>query len=215
MYLSSWSGGKDSCFACYNAIKKGIDVTHLVHFVRENNLHGVSEELIRLQVGLTGIPIVQRKISSTDFESEFKETVKDIPDIRGMVFGDIYLEEHRVWIERVCKDLGVEALFPIWRINTEKLMNDFIDERFEAVVISGKLEIIDKEWIGHKVDNHFMEYLKKKQGVDVCGENGEYHTFVLGGPLFSGRIEITKSRVVEKDGFWFLDIKDFKVVVDG
>lgn len=212
MYLSSWSGGKDSCLACYRAIKKDFKVAYLVHFVRENNLHGVAPELIKLQAGLSGIPIIQKEISSNDFESEFKDTVKRTGDIKGMVFGDIYLEEHRIWLERVCKDLNIEMFMPIWGVNTERLMNDFINEGFEAIVVSGKQEVIDKKWMGHKVDNYLMGYLKKKPGVDVCGENGEYHTFVVGGPLFKGRINITESQVIERDGYWFLDIKDFEVI---
>lgn len=211
MYLSSWSGGKDSCFACYSAIKKGLKVSYLVHFVRENNLHGISEELIKLQAVLSGIPIVQREVFSNNFESEFKDTIKSIKNIKGMVFGDIYLEEHRLWIERVCKDLGIKPILPIWGINTEKLLNDFIEEGFEAIVVSARQEIIDKEWIGHKVDKELMEYLRKKPGVDVCGENGEYHTFVIGGPLFKGRIDITDYGITERDGHWFMDIKGFSL----
>ena len=212
MYLSSWSGGKDSCFACYRAIKKDFKVAYLVHFVRENNLHGVAPELIKLQAGLSGIPIIQKKVSSNNFESEFKDTVKRTGDIKGMVFGDIYLEEHRTWLERVCKDLNIEMFMPIWGVNTERLMNDFINEGFEAIIVSGKQEVIDKKWMGHKVDNYLMKYLKKKPGVDVCGENGEYHTFVVGGPLFKGRIDITESQVIERDGYWFLDIKGYRVI---
>ena len=212
MYLASWSGGKDSCFACYSAIRQGSEMSHLVHFVRENNLHGVSAELIKLQAGLSGINMVQREVSSDNFESEFKDTIKNIRNVKGMVFGDIYLKEHRSWVERVCGELDIKALLPIWGIDTERLMNDFINEGFEAIVVSGKQEIIDKKWIGHKVDKRFMEYLNKKPGVDVCGENGEYHTFVVGGPLFKGKIDITKAQVTKRDGHWFLNIKGFKVI---
>jgi uncharacterized protein (TIGR00290 family) len=180
--------------------------------VREKNLHGVSAELIRLQADLLRMTIVQREIVSDNFESEFKKTVNGIENIQGMIFGDIYLEEHRSWIERVCREIGINAFLPIWGIDTEKIMDDFISEGFEAVVVSGQQEIIDKEWIGHKVDTDFMDYLKSKDGVDVCGENGEYHTFVVGGPLFKGSIDITDSGITERDDHWFLDVQDFKVI---
>ena len=75
MYLSSWSGGKDSCFACYQAMKSGMQISHLIHFDREFNLHGVDPELIRLQAELAGIPVVQRTVQTGDFEHEFKDTV--------------------------------------------------------------------------------------------------------------------------------------------
>jgi len=211
MYLSSWSGGKDSCLACYRAIKNGIKVSHLVHFVRENNLHGVSADLIRLQAELTGIPIIQREIISENFEDGFKETVKEIKGIKGMVFGDIYLEEHRTWIERVCGDLSIRAHFPVWGVDTRELFNIFIDEGFEAIVVSARQGIIEKEWIGRRVDREFLNYLINKS-VDACGENGEYHTFVIAGPLFKGRINITDTEVFERDNHWFLDIKGFTVI---
>lgn len=212
MYLSSWSGGKDSCLACYRAIKEGIKVSHLVHFVRKNNLHGVSADLIRLQAELSGIPIVQREIISDNFETEFKETIKKIKGIEGMVFGDIYLEEHRTWIEKVCEDLSIKACFPVWGVDTRELFNIFIDEGFEAIVVSARKEVIEKEWIGHRVDKEFLNYLISRPGVDVCGENGEYHTFVIAGPLFKGRISITDTEVFERDNHWFLDIKGFTVI---
>jgi len=214
MYISSWSGGKDSCLACYKAIKAGIKISHLVHFVREFNLHGVDAGMIRLQAELSGITIVQRKIVSDDFESEFKDTVKALigNGIKGMVFGDIYLEPHKEWVDRVCRELGIEALEPLWGISTEKLLNDFIDEGFEAVLVSGQKKFIGREWIGRKADREFMEHLKTKPDVDICGENGEFHTFVTGGPLFKGRVEITKKEVTERDGYWFLDIKGHRVI---
>lgn len=212
MYIATWSGGKDSCLACYIAKSKGAEISHLLHFNRENNLHGISPELIKLQATLSGIPMVQRDIVSDNFESEFKETVNGIENIRGMVFGDIYLQEHRTWIDRVCKDIGIEAMLPIWGIDTKKLMNVFISDGFEAIVSSAKQGVIDKEWIGHKVDKVFMKYLNNKKEVDVCGENGEYHTFITGGPLFKGRIDITDSGITERDGHWFLDVKDFRVI---
>jgi uncharacterized protein (TIGR00290 family) len=211
MYLVSWSGGKDSCFACYTAIKRGFKISHLVHFIRENDLHGIRAEIIRLQAELSGISMVQKKVSSNNFESEFKDTIRSMRDIKGMVFGDIYLEEHRSWIERVCRDLNIEALLPLWGMDTESLMNDFINQGFEAIVVSGKKDVMDKKWIGRRVDRHLLEYLRKKPGVDVCGENGEYHTLVIGGPLFKEKINITSSGIIERDNYWFLNVKDFKV----
>jgi diphthamide synthase (EF-2-diphthine--ammonia ligase) len=72
-------------------------------------------------------------------------------------------------------------------------------------------EHIDKEWIGREVSHEFIEYMKGKPEADPCGEKGEYHTFVTGGPIFKGNIEITDSEVIERNGFWLLDIKDYKV----
>ncbi len=212
-YGASWSGGKDSSLACYLAMQKGMAVSRLVHFDRPDNLHGINPELIRLQAELAGIPMVQKKVANEDFEQEFRDTAERLRQegISGMIFGDIYLEPHKEWVDRVCGELGMTAEEPLWGMNTETIMNDFLSVGFETIIASGKQELIDKEWIGRKMDHAFIGYLKTK-GLDICGENGEFHTFVTTGPLFGGRIEIAASGVMSRDGFWFIDIKDYRVI---
>jgi len=213
MYLASWSGGKDSCFACYRAIKNGMKVSRLVHFDRPFNLHGVSAEMIKQQAELAGIPLIRKNVEQENFEHEFKETVGAFAKngTRGVVFGDIYLEPHKEWVDRVCGELGLEAVEPLWGMKTENIIEDFIKEGFETIIVSGNQNLIDKRFIGRKMDGEFIEYLKSKN-LDVCGESGEFHTFVTSGPLFRGRIEITDADVTSRQGFWFLDVRDYKVI---
>ena len=213
MYLASWSGGKDSCFACYRAIKNGMKVSRLVHFDRLFNLHGVSAEMIKQQAELAGIPLVQKKVEQENFEHEFKKTVGACAKngTQGVVFGDICLEPHKEWVDRVCGELGLEAVEPLWGIKTENIIREFFQEGFETVIVSGNQNLIDKRFIGRKMDGEFIEHLKSKN-LDVCGENGEFHTFVTSGPLFRGRIEIADADVTSRQGFWFLDVRDYKVI---
>jgi len=213
MYIASWSGGKDSCLAAYLAIKKGMKVSHLVHFDRPNNLHGVDPALIRLQAELAGIPMVQRKVDSKDFEREFKTVVGELAKTgtRGMVFGDIYLEPHKEWVDRTCGELGIEPVEPLWGMKTENIIQDFFDLGFETIVASGDQKLIDKKSIGRKMDLEFIDYLKARN-LDVCGESGEFHTFVTKGPLFKGTIDIQSSEVTARDGFWFLEVKKYEVI---
>lgn len=213
MYIASWSGGKDSCLAAYLAIKRGMNVSHLVHFDRPNNLHGVDPTMIGLQAGLTGIPMTQRKVASGDFEREFKKTVGElaVKGAQGMVFGDIYLEPHKEWVDRVCRELGIEPIEPLWGMKTENIIEDFLKSGFETIIASGNKDLIDKKFIGKRMDREFIDYLKAKK-LDVCGESGEFHTFVTSGPLFRGRIEIKESDVTSRDGFWFLDVRDYAVI---
>lgn len=217
MYISSWSGGKDSCFACYKASQAGYKVTNLINFILKEykrvSFHGIEGRLIKIQSELTGIPLHQKETTPNNYENEFKDAVRSLKHygIKGMIFGDIHLEEHRQWVEKVCKELGIEPIEPLWKRDTKKLMQDFVNNSFQAVVVSGQAKFIDKEWIGQSVNRDFIEYLKKKSDVDICGENGEYHTFVVAGPLFKGRIEITEKEVINKNGYWFLDIKDCRI----
>lgn len=245
MYLASWSGGKDSCFACYRAIQAGYQISHLVNFISQEykrvSFHGTEARLIQLQGKLIGIPVVQKETGPDDYEPAFKSTVQSLlglkPNtrkpgchalaweqpqseihnlqsaIRGMVFGDIYLQEHKQWVERVCSELGIKAYLPLWGMRTEDILDEFIRSGFEAIVISAKASLIEQEWIGHKVDNDFIDYLKTKPLIDLCGEMGEYHTVVINGPFFKNRIEIKQSEAIEKEtpyGKWrFLDIQEY------
>ncbi|MBC8276398.1 MAG: diphthine--ammonia ligase [Chloroflexi bacterium] len=215
-YISSWSGGKDSCFACYLALCEGYKISHLVNFISKEfnrvSFHGTEDRLIQLQSQSIGIPLLQRETTWNGYEHEFKEAVQSLlPDgIKGMVFGDIYLQEHRDWVERVCGDLGIEAVEPLWNKNPEKIFIDFIDAGFEAIIVSAKSELIDEDWIGRRVDRNFLEYLKSRN-IDICGENGEYHTLVVNGPFFKRRIEIMESRTINKDNHWFLDTCKYRL----
>ena len=216
-YLASWSGGKDSCFACHLALAQGYKISHLVNFISQQyqrvSFHGTEKRLIQLQSQAIGIPVLQKETTPDGYEAEFKEAVLALlPEgIKGMVFGDIYLDEHREWVERVCAELGIEAVEPLWGESTESVLSGFIEAGFEAIVVGAKAQLIDQEWVGRGVDIDFMNYLKSKD-IDLCGENGEYHTLVVNGPLFKRKIEITKSRIVKRDGYWFLDTVKYKLV---
>jgi len=215
-YIASWSGGKDSCFACYQAILNGYDICYLLNFISKEykrvSFHGTESKLIQLQSQATGIPLLQKETTWDGYEKEFKEAVKSLipTGVNGIVFGDIYLQEHRDWVERVCKDLGIEAIEPLWKKEPGKILLDFIEYGFEAIIVSAKSDLIDEKWIGQKIDKKFVKYLKDKN-IDLCGENGEYHTFVTGGPLFKTKIKITKQKAIAREGYYLLDTIEFSL----
>jgi len=216
-YISSWSGGKDSCLACYEAMRRGYKVSHLLNFISKEfqrvSFHGTEAELVQLQSRAMGIPLVQKETTWEGYEQEFKEAVRSlIPGgVNGMVFGDMYFQEHKAWVERVCGDLGIEAVEPLWGKDPEEVLSGFIDSGFEALVVSAQSKFIGQEWIGRPVDRGFMNYLRHRD-IDICGENGEYHTLVVDGPIFRGTIEITKSRTIERDDYWLLDTLQYRLV---
>ncbi len=208
--IASWSGGKDSCLACATALSQGHDISCLVNFISHDyqrvRFHGTEARLIQLQAEAIGIPLLQKQTTPDGYEDQFKEAVSSlIPDgVEGMVFGDIYLQEHKDWTERVCADVGIGAIEPLWGRETEEVLVEFIESGFEATVISARCDRFDAEWLGRRVDQSFLSYLRANQ-IDACGEHGEYHTFVTGGPIFSTEIRITSSRPVSRDGYWLLD----------
>lgn len=216
-YLASWSGGKDGCFACYEAMRQGCQISHIVNFIaQEHNrvrFHGTDTKLIQLQSQAIGIPLLQKETTWNRYEQEFKEAVRSLvpKGIKGMIFGDIYLQEHLDWVERVCGDIGIEAILPLWGRNTKKVVSDFIDSGFEAIIVSAKSKLIGREWMGRYVDMDFISYLSEKD-IDPCGENGEYHTLVVNGPIFKSRIEIEQGKVVQRNSHWLLDTSQYRLV---
>lgn len=215
--VASWSGGKDSCFACYKALAQGYEVSYLINFIsrefRRVSFHGTRARLISRQAQAIGIPLVQYTVppDMSLYEQTFKKAVSALKGngVEGMVFGDIYLQEHRDWIERVCGELDITPLLPLWGMAPERVLDDFIETGFEAIIISAKADIFDEKWLGRRIDHSFLFDLKQlEQGkeLDVCGEQGEYHTLVVDGPLFWKRLQVTYGDRVRRDGRWFLDI---------
>jgi uncharacterized protein (TIGR00290 family) len=217
--VCSLSGGKDSCLAYYYALRQGYEVRYLLNFVsRETKrgcFHGLEAGLLRHQAELLGRPLLQYEVSPDmqTYEEEFKAAVSALKakGVNAMVFGDIYLQEHRSWVERVCADLDIEPVEPLWQKDPESVVREFIALGFKAIVVSCKADILDRQFIGRIIDDRLTEELKAK-GICPCGEGGEFHTLTVDGPVFKQAIQILKSNVVLKDGFWkhwFLDIEEY------
>lgn len=220
--ISSWSGGKDSCLACYKALRQGYQVKYLLHFISESTrrgcFHGIESKLMDLQAKLMGIPIIQKAVppDMEKYEETFKSEVTKLQakGAANIVCGDVYLIEQKSWVERVCNELAINCVEPLWEMEPANIVQEFIEAGFKAVVVSCKADLFGEDFIGRPVDQRLLADLKKKK-ICPCGENGEFHTFVTGGPIFSKSITITKSRPVLKEGFWkhwFLDIQEYKII---
>ena len=213
--FTSWSGGKDSCLACYRAAVSGLKVRYLANMITEDGkrswTHGQSAELLQVQSQAIGIPLVQRRTTMKNYEAEFKDTLLTLKQegIRGGVFGDIDLDEHRQWVERVCHEVDIIPYLPLWGQAQEKILRDFIESGFEAIMVVAKADLFGEEWLGREVDLDFLSQLKQKFDTQLCGEAGEYHTFVTDGPLFNHRIEILETNKVLREGYWFLEILNY------
>ena len=211
----SWSGGKDSCLACYRAATGGLTVSCLANMITEDGkrswTHGQSAELLKVQSRAIGIPMVQQRTTGENYETEFKNMLHAFKQegVEGGVFGDIDFEEHRQWIDGVCQAADITPHLPLWGESQDKVMREFIDAGFEAVVVATRADLLDKEWLGRKIDLDFIERLAElgeTKGITPCGEAGEYHTLVIDGPLFRQRVEILETNKVLRDEHWFLEI---------
>ncbi len=214
----TWSGGKDSCFALYKAMLEIHHISYLLNFtlVDRPSYHG-SPELIRAQSQAIGIPLIQKEANWSTYERELKSIIRNVKQlgVQGVVFGDIHLREHRDWIERVCRQSDAQWFFPLWHMDPERTLRDFIDLGFEAIVVSAKAEFFDENWLGRKMDQRLIEDLcnrKKKLSIDLCGEFGEYHTLVTNGPIFKKQIEVLDTDTTLENGYWFLEIRKYRMI---
>jgi len=210
-----WSGGKDGCFACYLAASSGLKVRYLANMLNEDGKrswsHGLSAEVLQLQAQAIGIPLVQRRVTDRNYDADYKNMLLSFKQegIEGAVFGDIAFVGHQQWIEKACQKVNLTPYFPLSGQAQEKVLRDFIDLGFEATIVVTEADLIDEKWLGRKVDLDFLTYLselKQTNDIHICGEAGEYHTFVTDGPLFKQRIDILETNKVLRKRHWYLEI---------
>ncbi|MFB0559648.1 MAG: diphthine--ammonia ligase [Candidatus Lokiarchaeia archaeon] len=218
-FVVSWSGGKESTLSLYKALNQGVTVSYMMSFVSSigrSMSHAIKVELLEAQSEAVGIPIVMREVTWDTYERGFKDLVNELKTkgVEGCIFGDVWVEGHREWTERVCGELGIKAISPLFDDNPEELFKEFIKLGFEAIVVMVKHEFLGDDWLGRKLDQAFLSELleiKDSKNVDILGEMGEYHTFVYDGPLFKKRIELLKTQKVPRNGYTYLDITKFKL----
>ena len=219
-YVASWSGGKDSCMAYWKAVSIGLKVSYLLNFVHTGSTrvmsHGFNPHLVTLQAQAMEMPLVQQEVTWETYERGFKKALTELKakGVTGLVTGDIYLQEHRDWIERVSSEVGLEAVLPLWEMDTTRLFNDFINEGFKAFIVSVKTELLGREWLGREMDSTLLADLQKlaeKKPIDPCGEGGEFHTFVYDGPAFKRPVKILNSTPVERDDRWILKLTEYRL----
>ncbi len=216
--VASWSGGKDSAFALHKALQQGHKVQNMLIMMQDkatSNFHMISSQLLDAQSDAIGIPIVKVPTSPKNYEDDFRNALMDAKKkgADGIVTGDIYdvaLHEPG-WLDKVTKEIGLEPVRPLWHKDTTKVLDEFIKEGFKAIVVRVKMELLGMEWLGRTLDKEFFYDLKKLGTVDLCGERGEYHTFVNDGPDFIERIEIQETKTSTIDGWGRLEIAKFSV----
>jgi uncharacterized protein (TIGR00290 family) len=220
--VTAWSGGKDSCFACHKAIQKGYAVSQLLIMMSDpskSNFHMIRSDMLDAQSQTIGIPIVKWKTTLDTYEQEFKKALLQVKTegMEGIVTGDVYdVALHEAgWLDRICKEVGLKPVKPLWNRDTQKILNEFINEGFKATVVRVKTDVLGMEWLGRQVNKEFFNDLLKLGTVDPCGERGEFHTFVTDGPLFNKRIEILESEKTTINGYGRLEVKRFEVKPKG
>ncbi len=210
-FFCSWSGGKDSCLALYRAVLKGgrpaCLLTMLTEGGEKSRSHGLPLSVLQNQARALGIPLVVRSASWEDYTSVFTEVLREFKSrqIDNGVFGDIDIDDHLQWVEDVCKPIGITPHHPLWQRPRKQLLKDFLEAGFKATIVVVQASKLDKSFLGRELDADLLEEIEA-QGADAAGENGEYHTVVTNGPIFSAPLSIRFGEPFEEDGYWFINM---------
>jgi uncharacterized protein (TIGR00290 family) len=213
--LISWSSGKDSAFALREVMCAGeFEVVGALTTVTETfgrvSIHGVRQEILQAQCEAAGLP--QRIVPipypcpNEIYEARMGEAIaRAVADgITQMIFGDLYLADIRAYREQKLAGTGITPVFPLWGRPTPELAQAMIASGLEAHIATVDLKKLRSEFAGRKFDASLLADLPA--GVDPCGENGEFHTCVVAGPMFSRRIAVTSGERVERDGYAYCDL---------
>ncbi|WP_430409594.1 diphthine--ammonia ligase [Kordia sp.] len=203
----NWSTGKDSSLALYHILKnKEYNVTQLVTTVNKDyervSMHGLREALLDAQVKRLQLPLQKiyfpAEVSMASYDETMKKATASLVDAgyKYGIFGDIFLEDLRKYREEKLSEVGITAVFPLWKQDTKTLLKEMLALGFKAITVCVNAKLLDASFVGRIVDESFLNDLPST--VDPCGENGEFHTFVYDGPIFSSPIEFTIGEKVLK-----------------
>jgi diphthine-ammonia ligase len=209
-FFCSWSGGKDSCLALFDTLQKGWIPRVLLTMMREggeySRSHGLPSALIRSQAAALNIPAVLCASGRDDYETSYAAVLRSFrtSGIAHGIFGDIDIDDNRKWVERVCEKSGIVPHEPLWKQDRVALLERFIGLGFKAVIVSVEQNVLPDSFLGQELDRDLVLELGNA-GVDPSGENGEYHTIVTDGPIFSTPVKFGIKGKVNREGYSFLD----------
>jgi uncharacterized protein (TIGR00290 family) len=213
-FFASWSGGKDSYLALQRAVAGGGRLGALLTMTeadgRRSKSHALPISLLRRQAAALGVPLVLRGASWDDYEAAFLDGLAELRDEHALdvgVFGDIDLQPHRDWVERVCGEAGLRACLPLWLAPRRALLDELFESGVSATIVVVDSERLDERFLGRRLDATLVPELEAA-GVDACGEEGEFHTVVTDAPLFAAPVALTARGTVAIDQYRFVDVVD-------
>ena len=213
--LLSWSGGKDSAMTLDELRRMpDVEVVGLLTTVTEGydriSMHGVRRALLEQQADSLGVPLERVDIPPTCVNEVYESRMRDMllrnqrKGIDTVAFGDLFLQDVRRYREKNMARIGMEALFPVWGRNTREFFLEFLDLGFKGIVVCVDTHQIPATFAGRMMDETFLADLPAH--ADPCGENGEFHSFVFDGPLFTKPVGFEIGEVVVRDQFAFCDL---------
>lgn len=210
-FFCSWSGGKDSCLALYHAIGQGgrprFLLTMLAEDGQRSRSHGLPISLLQKQASSLGLQLIVNSTSWDDYEKTFISTLLEFQKngIKAGIFGDIDLEAHREWTQRVCSVADIRTYQPLWKKARRDILDELLEAGFKATIVAVKNGVLDKKFLARTLEADTICEIEKT-GIDICGEEGEYHTVITDGPIFSNPLELNTKKQTLQNGYWFLEV---------
>ncbi|HEY4335021.1 MAG TPA: ATP-binding protein [Puia sp.] len=203
----NWSGGKDSSLCLHRVLQERrykVDclLTSVNSFHDRISMHGVRRDLLITQAASIGLPLqtieLPEQPGMTEYEKGMTEKIVSLRNegYTHSLFGDIFLEDLRRYREEKLQSLDIHCVFPLWKIPSGQLMEEFIRSGFKAIIVCVNEKWLDKSFCGRLIDEAFLQDLP--DNVDPCGENGEYHSFVFDGPIFRSPVSFKKGEIVHR-----------------
>lgn len=210
-FVASYSGGKDSTLAIYRAIKQGLEPVELfTTFNTDRGLswfHSISRQLLNKISMELNISISLLETTGEQYKHNFEAYLRSAKEkgAEVCVFGDIDLDEHLQWCTERCIAAGIEAYFPLWKESRESLVYEFIDSGFKTIITVVDTSRLSENFVGKILTRQVASDIENA-GADICGENGEYHTFVYDGPLFKKAVEFKTDNKIKYDKYVIMPI---------
>ncbi|MDI5951155.1 diphthine--ammonia ligase [Flavobacterium sp. LB2P84] len=208
-FVTSWSGGKDSCYAMMQAIQQGFVPKVLLNMMNENGKvsrsHGLPLSILNQQAQKMGLPLEGIPATWGDYEAKFIAVLKMLKakyDLGTAVFGDIDLQPHKDWEDKVCAAASLKAILPLWQQDRIVLVNQMLENGIVTMIVSCNTTM-GESYLGKILTKELAQELHEK-GIDPCGENGEFHTLVINCPLFSGAIELPEFTRITYENYCFI-----------
>jgi diphthine-ammonia ligase len=211
-FFMSWSGGKDSALAYYRAVLDGhVPVALFTMFEKDGSKsrsHGLPLDVMEAQAERMGLPLVIGKADWSGYEEEFIEQLKGFKKegVQMGVYGDIDLDDHLEWIEKVSAKASMAVYHPLWQEPRRALLNELVEEGFKAVITVVDTERLDERFLGREFTGELIEELEAL-GIDACGEEGEFHTVIVDGPIFVEPVPIAFGEKLKADRYRILEVK--------
>ncbi|WP_313892688.1 diphthine--ammonia ligase [Psychrobacillus sp.] len=208
IFVSSWSGGKDSAMAFFRALQLGMKPQKILTMFEEDGelskSHALPPNVVEAQAARLGVPLMMKEASWGTYEKQFIEAMDECraAGITHGVFGDIDIADHLTWVQTTCAKSDIIPVHPLWQQSRRSVVEELLDNGFEAWIVVVNTSMMSSKYVGQRFTKEIVEELEAA-GIDACGENGEFHTVVVDGPIFSERVPVLIGEPVEKGNYVF------------